>query len=587
MLFGSDKTRLTILAGDKEAWPLYMSIGNIPAKIRNRPSSNAWVVVAYLPVVHFYCDKKAAGTLKARLFHQCINFIIEGLKKCSRTGLKMADGEGNIRMVYPRLAIYISDYPEQCLVSCSAANTSPTMIAGYHELDNVEKSPPRTYDYTLDKIASISLQIDPADVDQYVAAIGDTDLSGVDDPFWKDLPDFQPEICIAPDILHGLHRFWRDHILRWAQFLIGKEEFDNRLKSLQPVVGGRQFKQGISSRKQWSGREDREIQKVFLAIIAGAPKVDATSMKAFRAFMDFTYLAQYESHTEETIGYLVKALGDFHRHKHIFIANRARRGKKELLNHFRIPKLSAMHTYENHIREMGSSPQYSTDITEYCHRPLAKQGYSASNRKNFEEQMCRYLDRRDRVTQFTEFLAWRHKTLEQARTEQWLETLDEYDLALANELLEEQKSSLTYQNSRQILRAPNWEEIKLTKTPHKTGILIDDLAAMYRIPDLRAAIADYIAFKSNAAPRRSTRERVESSIDTELPIVDADAWDHLRIHLSKVQDETILAAYNTVQALPPSDDIPYGRCNAVLVHDNEEAETSGIRGALFLVKKAW
>ena len=51
IILGSDKTRLTMLGSNKEAWPVYMSIRNIWAKDRNTPSNGSWVPLAYIPLV--------------------------------------------------------------------------------------------------------------------------------------------------------------------------------------------------------------------------------------------------------------------------------------------------------------------------------------------------------------------------------------------------------------------------------------------------------------------------------------------------------------------------------------------------------
>jgi len=49
-LFASDKTHLTNFSGDKAAWPVSMSIGNISKDFRQQGSKRAWVLVALLPI---------------------------------------------------------------------------------------------------------------------------------------------------------------------------------------------------------------------------------------------------------------------------------------------------------------------------------------------------------------------------------------------------------------------------------------------------------------------------------------------------------------------------------------------------------
>ncbi|KAJ7483045.1 hypothetical protein B0H11DRAFT_1689911, partial [Mycena galericulata] len=48
ILLSSDKTQLTVF-GNRSAYPVYMTIGNIPKEIRRKPSRQAYVLLAYLP----------------------------------------------------------------------------------------------------------------------------------------------------------------------------------------------------------------------------------------------------------------------------------------------------------------------------------------------------------------------------------------------------------------------------------------------------------------------------------------------------------------------------------------------------------
>jgi hypothetical protein len=142
VLLGSDKTHLTVLAGDKKAWPLYLSIGNIPSQIRNALKQQAWALIGYIPVVHFEDNVDLQSTLINRLFHQCVELILDPLIKTGEDGQEMKDSKGDVRRCYPRVAAYLADYPEQVLINAVAGNNSPITTAGHHNLDNPRPSPP-------------------------------------------------------------------------------------------------------------------------------------------------------------------------------------------------------------------------------------------------------------------------------------------------------------------------------------------------------------------------------------------------------------------------------------------------------------
>lgn len=405
VLLGSDKTHLTVLAGDKHAWPLYLSIGNINSRIRNMPSKNAWLLIAYLPVVKFEANSTAG---EARLYHQCLRHILRPLVKAGTDGVDIPDSKGDVRFCYPLVAGHFADYPEQRLANIAAEFNSPVTTASRKHLGDALPSAPRTREWIR---AQVNIALATADESQtrdkfpeYHNIVKDLHLNDVYLPYWLDLPCYQPELCLSPDILHGLLRFWRDHILTWTTALVGKDELDRRLKAIQPIIGWRHFKTGIKHMNQWTGREDRELLRVIIAAVAGAPNIDSKVMRCLRSMHDFIYLCQLRSHTTITLGYLNKALKTFHATKRVFIDKKVRAGKKGVMYHFQIPKLAGLHHYGRHIPELGTSPQFSTEIVESLHRPMAKMAYKATNHKDYIAQMCRFLDRRERIRYFEEYV---------------------------------------------------------------------------------------------------------------------------------------------------------------------------------------
>jgi hypothetical protein len=74
----SDETKLSQFGGDKKAWPVYLSIGNIEKAVRRQPSSQANVLIGYLPTSKFECFSKAKqGAAEWRVFHHCMKEIFK------------------------------------------------------------------------------------------------------------------------------------------------------------------------------------------------------------------------------------------------------------------------------------------------------------------------------------------------------------------------------------------------------------------------------------------------------------------------------------------------------------------------------
>lgn len=487
--------------GDKKAWPLYLSIGNIDSRIRNSRLQNAWVLLGYIPVVHFDDNADIQTVLSSRLFHQCARVILSPLYRAGTKGVRMVDAVGHVRKCFPLAAAYLADYPEQILVNVAAGNNSPVTLAGYHELDNLRPSPPRTREWILETIDEINHQVDPRDIQKYLRKSVSRGLNGVNDPFWKYLPGYQPELTMSPDILHGLHRFWRDHMFKWIKRLVGEEELDRRLKVLQPVVGFKAYPKGIRHMTQWTGREDRELQRIIIPVIAGAKRINARAMRSIRAFHDFIYLAQYRSHSTKTLQRLSRALKTFHQTKAVFIQLGARAGEKGPIDHFRIPKMAGLHVYATHIPEMGSSPQYSTETTEACHQPMAKNAYKATNHKDFVVQMCRWLDRNERLRFKREFIAWARLEIPRLELKDSITAFSpRYQAQAMNTLKQQQEEELKRERGRKLTpKRGLW----LTKSP--THIYKDwlSLGRIYKLPNLQAAVNDFLGIPSHAVSFQS------------------------------------------------------------------------------------
>jgi hypothetical protein len=555
-----------ILASDKKAWPLYLSIGNIHSSIRNKPSKRAWVLVAYLPTASFLNPKPLRTTLEGRLFHQCLDVILAPLKAVAKEGVQMVDSLGDVRHCFPKLAAYLADYPEQLLINVAAGYNSPTTTASFHDLGDACAHPPRTREWILDGIKRAKAEADPENIDAYKKVAKLWGLNGVHKPFWRDMPDYQPELCVAPDILHGLHRFWRDHILQWVIFLVGKDELDKRVKAIQPIIGTRHFKSGISHLSQWTGKEDRELQRILFAVIVGAPKLSPMALRCLRQFHEFLYLAQYRSHNPDTLEYMRDALTAFHRHKGTFIKNGARLGKNGNTNHFCIPKLAALHSYIRHIPEMGSSPQFSTEITENCHQSMAKQAYRATNKRDFETQMCYYLDRTDRVALTEELRQWHDEQEQHNSLEESIQNHSSNYQELARSLFHSPDEPMT-RLARRNARGHIWHNV----TPHMQRQSLQGIAIKYRLVEFLADLKDYL---DKCGEFQSQGLSYTDNI--------VDVWFNCRIQLPLVQDDDEQAEARTVQALPPSDTLPYGRGSCVLVFDGKDrrdAESTRLNGS--------
>ncbi|KAF8631684.1 hypothetical protein AX17_005039, partial [Amanita inopinata Kibby_2008] len=135
VILSSDKTQVTTFRS-KQAYPVYLTIGNIPKNIRRKPSHRTHVLVAYLPTTKLEHIKNIASRRRtlANLFHACMSQILKPLRKAGREGMPMTSGDGILRRVHPIVAVYACDYPEQLLVTCIKTGECPKCLVTNKEL---------------------------------------------------------------------------------------------------------------------------------------------------------------------------------------------------------------------------------------------------------------------------------------------------------------------------------------------------------------------------------------------------------------------------------------------------------------------
>ncbi|KAJ7831064.1 hypothetical protein B0H13DRAFT_2371633 [Mycena leptocephala] len=177
----------------------------------------------------------------------------------------------------------------------------------------------------------------------------------------------------------------------------GEAEIDSRFRSMTLHHSLHHFKKGISLTSQWTGNEHKNMEKVFLGVIANA--TDPAVQRAVKGAMDFIYYAHFEIHCDESLSKMDSAWAAFHDNKHIFIDSGIR-------SHFDINKLHKLKHYKNSIRSRGTAPGFNTESTERLHIDLAKVGYKATNRKAYIKQMATWLRRQESVQKFDAYLWW-------------------------------------------------------------------------------------------------------------------------------------------------------------------------------------
>jgi len=382
------------------AYPIYMTIGNIPKNIRRKPSQMAQVLIGYIPtskLLGLTC-KAARHRAVANLFHACMRDVLHPIVAPGESGVAMMSGDGVWRRCHPIFASFIGDYPEQALVTCTFSGRCSKCNVAPDELGEYQTFPPRLHQLAID-----TYHLADEDTRVFHAACRNAGLKPVYHPFWEFLPLADIFISITPDVLHQLLQGMMKHLIRWLVRIFGPTEINARCRAMPPNHKTKLFTKGITTLSHVSGHEHKKMCSILLGLVVDLPIPggwDSTRLvRAVRALLDFLYLAQYQCHTSETIDHLRDALSAFHEHKAIF----TELGVRETFN---LPKLHSLTHYVSSILLFGTTDNYNTEQTERLHIDFAKEAYRATNRKDIYSQMTTWLQRCEKILLHTMFINW-------------------------------------------------------------------------------------------------------------------------------------------------------------------------------------
>jgi hypothetical protein len=222
--------------------------------------------------------------------------------------------------------------------------------------------------------------------------------------FWQTLPFADVFQSITPDILHQLLQGIVRHIVTWlsSPTVFGSNAINTRCRVLPPNHSIGAFPKGITTLSRVSGKEHKDMCRILLGLIISLTlpggQVPSCVVKAVRAILDSVYLAQFPSHTTDTLCHLQESLETFHMNKAVFVDL----GTQEAFN---FPKLHSMLHYTSSIVLFGTADNYNTEQTERLHIDFTKDAYRSTNRKNEFMQMTTWVEHHEMVQQHEAHLA--------------------------------------------------------------------------------------------------------------------------------------------------------------------------------------
>ncbi|THV03159.1 hypothetical protein K435DRAFT_817339 [Dendrothele bispora CBS 962.96] len=498
VILSSDKTQVTLFR-NKSAYPVYLTIGNLPKEIRRKPSQQGQILLGYLPTTKLDHIKNKASRRRtmANLFHACMSHLVAPLKSAGQDGVPMESGDGVKCRCHPILAAYVADYPEQILTGCAFYGDCGSCECPRDELGDY----PCCFHRRNHQIAVDAVKL--VGTDEWIEACREANIKPVQHPFWENLPYTDIFRSITPDVLHQLYQGVMKHLI---------DEIDARVRRLPLNHGIRHFHKGISTLSRVTGAEHKQICALLLGLIIDTPSLSAHQSKklvsATRSLLDFLYLARCPIHNDNTLLLLEAALQDFHDNKSIFI------------------------TLHAPIRYYGTTDNYSTETTERLHINFAKDAYRASNKKDEYAQMTKWLERREKIMHHSNYIDWRCSQLLMASIQNNTSSCS----STPGQRIDFPGAQRTLSDFRCLYMQ------KLTKYPTVKTITLQKLedtsSKGYGAVKLRHALSFFIAQYRN--PTLTSHEVEEMSQFISLPFTSVPVWHQIKFVNSELYGDTTL-----------------------------------------------
>ena len=258
------------------------------------------------------------------------------------------------------------------------------------------------------------------------------------------------------------------HIIKWISCptVFGPVNIDTQCKCLPPNHSITPLTKGITTLSHVTGKEHKNICRILLGLIISLPlpggQASSCVIKAVQALLDFLYLAQFPSHTTDTLRHLKDSLALFHHNKTVFVDLGTR-------GNFHIPKLHSLLHYESSIGLFGTTDNYNTEQTEHLHINFTKDAYHATNHKDEYMQMTTWLERREKVQQHA-------ASMERQQQEQPRPRVD---------------TGIPISPPQ-----PRYGSLKMTQHPTIKSVSFDDLSRKYGAHRFQDALANFVVHKN-------------------------------------------------------------------------------------------
>jgi len=266
----SNQTHLSNLSGDKKAWPVYLTLGNLPATRHNRPGSFAVLLLALLPV-RPKLTKCSTDHLQRQINAYTLRGVFElgfePLQNPALEGVNINCPDAKVRRCFPILFAGIADDMENVALHGMKSNVCPKCEVLPGELETNANSH-RARDYARYERCERESASDNSRTMFEMLGIN------LEKNVFHGLHRVSVPSLHRPDLLDTVYLGLFKHLMDWISGFLKKharlQAFDDTWKALPPYPGFVVPKKAYREVTQWQGNEMRNLGRCIFRVLAVA-----------------------------------------------------------------------------------------------------------------------------------------------------------------------------------------------------------------------------------------------------------------------------------------------------------------------------
>jgi len=283
----------------------------------------AVLLLAFLPIPPKFSRSSKADQRQRKINSDTLQDVLElifaPLQAVAHTGIASACADGKVRQCFPILSAWIADHMENVALHGLQTNPCPKCEVPTHEIGTNTRSH-RTRDYARCQ------RYKPENQNSGSESTHDhimCDNLGSGQNIFHRLHQVSASDLHQPGMLHTFSLALFKHMMDCIEGFLKKHgrllALDDVWKALPPYPGFLVSRKAYREVMPWQGKEMRNLGRCILGVLAvalcqpgGAQRIPfKCTVGCVRVLVDFNMMAQYRSHTSDTIAYMEDCLDQF------------------------------------------------------------------------------------------------------------------------------------------------------------------------------------------------------------------------------------------------------------------------------------